>query len=171
MNPLLCKGFGVFAIAFGGSALFTLAKADIILNATDSLRSNAFVVYDWPLVLRRGAVIAADMPPVLADDFGEHAYVKVIRGLPGDEIVVLDDGVTCVAGYCAPPLIKDGAAWAPAIAPMVIPEGKYAVFGTSENSLDSRYDVIGLIPEETIHAAGFSVPFPQWEVLAGWFAK
>jgi len=62
MNPALKRGFGLFAISFGCSAMFTMSQADLILNSSDSLRASAFLVYEWPLVKRRGAVVAADMP-------------------------------------------------------------------------------------------------------------
>ena len=168
MNRALKRGFGIFAISFGCSAMFTLSQADLIINATDSLRSSAFLVYEWPLVKRRGAVIAADMPPLLAKDYGEHSYVKVIRGIPGDEISVNLAGETCVAGYCAPLMVENGKPWSPAIAVGVIPDGHYAVFGTAADSLDSRYGIIGLIPDHTIRATGFAIPFPEWEALVGW---
>lgn len=168
MNRSLRRGLGVFCVAFGCSAMFTLHKADVVINATDSLSDNAYLIYDWPLVLRRGVVISADMPRVLAVKFGEFQYVKVIRGVPGDAIVVAEDGTVCVADYCAEPLMRDGKAWAPSISGGIIPPDHYAVFGTSPESLDSRYGVIGLISVSTIQGAGFAIPFPDWEALAKW---
>lgn len=168
MNRCLKRGLGLFAVMFGCSAMFTLHKADLVLNATDSMIDDAYLVYEWPLVLRRGAVVSSDMPSVLAPKFGDFQFVKVIRGVPGDTIVVDEDGTVCVAGYCADPVLKDGKPWGPAISSGVIPADHYAVFGTSEDSLDSRYDVIGLIPAKTIRGTGFAIPFPKWEDLSEW---
>ena len=168
MNRCLRTGLGIFAVSFGCSALFTLHKADLVINATDSLSKNAYLVYEWPVVLVRGSVVSTDMPRILAAKFGDYQYVKVIRGLPGDTITVDEDGTVCVAGYCVEPLIEDGKPWAPAISSGVIPPDHYAVFGTAPHSLDSRYAVIGLISGSTIRGAGFSIPFPDWEDLASW---
>lgn len=168
MNRYLKRGLGLFALAFGGSAMFTLHNADIVINATDSMSQNAYLVYEWPVVLVRGSVVSTDMPPILSAKFGEYQFVKVIRGLPGDTITVDEHGTVCVAGYCVEPLIEDGKPWAPAISGGVIPPDHYAVFGTAPHSLDSRYEVIGLISGSTIRGAGFAIPFPEWEDLASW---
>lgn len=168
MNRYLRTGLGIFGVSVGCAALFTLHRADLVINATDSLSQNAYLVYEWPIVLMRGAVVSTDMPQILSAKFGDHRYVKIVRGLPGDTISVDEAGTVCVADYCVEPLIKNGEPWAPAISGGVIPPDHYAVFGTSPHSLDSRYDVIGLISGATIRGAGFAIPFPHWEDLASW---
>ncbi|WP_258028286.1 S26 family signal peptidase [Cereibacter sphaeroides] len=44
--------------------------------------------------------------------------------------------------------------FAPALAEGVIPDGHYAAFGSSADSLDSRYATVGLFARETIRAVG-----------------
>ena len=152
------RAFGYGPIIFGVGCIYVLDQFNLIMNASQSLDEPAFVVFEHPILLRRGAVIAAEMPEVLQDRFGEFQFVKRIGGLPGDEITINADGSPCVNDQCYPPWIKDGHPVAARIAPGVIPDGHYAVFGTSPDSLDSRYSVIGLISEDRLIGRGWPLP-------------
>ncbi len=157
------RAFGFGTICFGVGCIFVLDQFNIIMNASQSLDEPAFVVFEHPILLRRGAVVAAQMPEILQDRFGEYQFVKRIGGLPGDEITLDPDGSPCVNDQCYPLWIKDGEPVAARIAPGVIPDGHYAVFGTSPDSLDSRYSVIGLISEDRLIGRGWPLP-----VMADW---
>ena len=152
------RAFGYGTLCFGIGCIFVLDQFNIIMNASKSLDEPAFIVFEHPIWLRRGAVVAAQMPPVLQEKFGEYQYVKRIGGLPGDEITLDADGNPCVANQCYPLWTKDGDPVAPVIATGVIPEGHYALFGTSADSLDSRYGVIGLIAADQLIGRGWPLP-------------
>ncbi len=157
------RAFGFGTICFGVGCIFVLDQFNIIMNASQSLDEPAFVVFEHPILLRRGAVVAAQMPDVLQDRFGDYQFVKRIGGLPGDEITLDADGSPCVNDACYPLWIKDGQPVAARISPGVIPDGHYAVFGTSPDSLDSRYGVIGLISEDQLIGRGWPLP-----MIADW---
>ncbi len=157
------KVFGACTIFFGISCLFVLSQFDIVMNASRSLDEPAFVVFKHPILLRRGAVVVAEMPDALQDRLGEFAYVKRIGGVPGDEITLAADGNPCVNDICYPLWIKDDGPFAPGVTPGIIPPGHYALFGTAPDSLDSRYSIIGLIPEETLQGRGWPLP-----IMADW---
>lgn len=151
-------------LAFGCLCIFFLDRVDIVMNASTSLEDPAYLMLDHPMFLRRGAVVAADMPEALRARYDGFHYVKVIRGLPGQEITLDEAGNPCIDGFeCFPLLPKDGQPILPAIRPGVIPPDHYAVFGTSPDSLDSRYAAIGLIHKDDLIGRGIAVPWaPDW---------
>lgn len=157
------KVFGVGTLFFGVGCIFILDQCDIVLNASRSLEEPAYLMYERPVLLSYGVVVSAQMPDVLRSRFGEYQFVKRIGGMPGDEITLDAEGSPCVNDQCYPIWIKDGEPVADGIAPGVIPDGHYAVFGTSPDSLDSRYSVIGLISEDRLIGRGWPLP-----VMADW---
>lgn len=152
------KAFGVCTLLFAVACIFVLDQCDIVMNASGSLEEPAFLMYERPVLLSYGVVVSAQMPDVLRSRFGEYQFVKRIGGMPGDEITLNADGSPCVKDQCYPLWIKDGKPIATGIAPGVIPKGHYAVFGTSPDSLDSRYSVIGLIAEDQLLGRGWPLP-------------
>ena len=151
--------FGYYVLAFGR----------LVINETDSLPDNAFAMVTWPKVLQRGAIVAVEMPEALRQQYPDpHLFLtKRIVGLAGDEVAVEGDQI-CVAETCVEGNRKDGQLVAPLWTASVVPAGTIAIFGESKDSLDSRYDVIGAIPIETIEAVGFAIPFPHRTELAEW---
>lgn len=155
------RAFGLSCIGIGVFCLTMLDQVDIVVNATRSLEAKAFVLFDQPVMLQTGAVVAATMPDVLAEKFGEHLYVKKIGGLPGDTVTVLQDGTPCIRNVCYALARKDGAPLGPSLPEGVIPEGYYALFGDGETSLDSRYAAIGLISADKLRGRGWAIPWYQ----------
>lgn len=154
-------GYGL--IGFGCACILVLDRTDIVMNATHSLDEPAYLVVDTPIFLAEGALVAAEMPEVLADRFGEHLFVKRLGGLPGDLITLDEAGAPCVNGICYPIATKDGQPIGTPIRAGAIPEGHYALFGTAPESLDSRYMAIGLFSEEELRGRGWPLPFmPDW---------
>lgn len=151
--------FGYYVLAFGRLAM----------NATDSLPDNAFAMVTWPKVLKRGAIVAVEVPEAIGQHFaGQDVFLtKRIVGLAGDPITVEGNQI-CVAQTCVQGNLKDGQLVSPLWTASVVPQGTIAIFGESKDSLDSRYDIIGAIPIETIEAVGFAIPFPHWKKLAEW---
>ncbi|WP_171182386.1 S26 family signal peptidase [Ruegeria sp. HKCCD8929] len=144
-----------------------LAFGRVAINFTDSLPSNAFAMVTWPRPLWRGAVVAVYVPDVIADKFGEHEVylTKRIAGRPGD-VVRRDGDQICIGGTCVQGERKNGELVSPLWEADVVPPGTIAVLGDSTDSLDSRYQVIGAIPESDIVAVGFAIPFPHWTSFA-----
>ncbi|MEO1563948.1 MAG: S26 family signal peptidase [Pseudomonadota bacterium] len=157
------RALGYGTIFFGVGCIVVFDQFDIIMNASQSLDEPAFVLFEHPVFLRRGAVVAAAMPDVLHEQFGDYLFVKRIGGLPGDEITLDTDGSPCVNGQCYPLWLKDDEPVAARIEPGIIPDGHYAVFGNSPDSLDSRYSVVGLIAEDQLVGRGWPLPLmPDW---------
>ena len=153
------KAFGVCTLLFGVACIFVLDQCDIVLNASRSLEEPAYLMYERPVLLSYGVVVSARMPDALRSRFGEYQFVKRIGGMPGDEITLDADGSPCVNNICYPLWFKDSQPVADRIAPGVISDGHYAVFGTAPDSLDSRYDIIGLISEDRLIGRGWPLPF------------
>lgn len=169
MTGVARKAFGLGLIAAGFGTFFVMDQATLVLNASKSLPQNAFLIFDYPSQIRRGSVVAFDMPRILKDRYEDALFVKVVAGLPGDMIRRNHEGAPCINDACFPVQIVNDKPVADAIPEGRIPPGHYAVFGTAQNSLDSRYAVIGLMPESTLRGTGFAIPFPQWQRVAGWF--
>jgi hypothetical protein len=151
-------------LTFGCLTLFMLDQTDIVMNASHSLDEPAYLMLEHPILLGHGTVVSAQMPDVLQAKFEGLHFVKRIGGLPGEEITRDEDGAPCVVGYaCYPGLLENGIPIAPLLKPGIIPEGHYAVFGTSKDSLDSRYAVIGFISKDRLLGRGWPIPFmPDW---------
>ena len=156
--------FGWCLLVFGGLCIFLLDRVDIVMNASTSLEDPAYLMLEHPVVLTKGAVIAAKMPDPLKAKYDGFHYVKVIRGLPGDEVTLDGAGNPCIEDFeCFPLFRENGEPIAPAIKPGVIPADHFAVFGTSADSLDSRYDAIGLVHKDDLIGRGIALPWvPDW---------
>ncbi|TKA98394.1 signal peptidase I [Cereibacter changlensis] len=151
------------------AGFWALHTVRITLNGSSSLPDHAYVMWGWPKAIWRGAYIAAEPPEVYAERFRGFFFTKEVFGLPGDIISHDGAGAVCVRGSCFPLALKDGKPFAPALAEGVIPEGRYAAFGTSADSLDSRYAHIGLFPIERIAAVGVAANIiPHWKELKAW---
>ncbi|WP_226554732.1 S26 family signal peptidase [Celeribacter naphthalenivorans] len=160
---------GSMSAAIGFWALHDLR---ITLNGSDSLPENAFVMWTWPQVIWRGAVISAVPPEAYAEHFEGVYFTKRVIGKPGD-LITHDGGALCVetdeSKICFKAIEREGQAFAPLTAEGVIPAGMYAAFGTTENSLDSRYSTVGLFPKENIIAVGVGANWiPHWKEIKAW---
>jgi len=170
LKTMLRKGAGWSLIMTGCGTLMALDQLDIVVNGSDSLAGAAYIMWEQPRFLDHGTIVAAKMPAPLEERFGEHVFVKRIGGMPGDVIEVTVDGTACIEADCYPPMLKDGVPVSAPIEAQVIPEGYYALVGDAPDSLDSRYDVIGLMPEDQLVGRGWTLPwFPGWQEAAKWF--
>ena len=82
-----------------------------------------------------------------------HYYMKRVIGLPGDEIVIDNDGYVYINGYLLEePYISDrGLGECDIEFPFTVPENTYFLMGDHRStSIDSRSTVIGCIPTEQI---------------------
>lgn len=167
---LSLKNFAIVTgIAIILAGFWTLQFVRITLNGTASLPDNAYVMWTWPKRITYGTIISAPTPEVFEEVFGGYYFTKKVVGLPGDEISHSEDGSVCVNNKCFKLVEQDGEPFAPAISEGVIPEGKYAAFGDSEDSLDSRYQIVGLFAKDDIYAVGFGTNIiPHWTDIKAW---
>lgn len=162
------RGFMVLGTLFCLSGFWALNAFRLNINASTSMPDNAYLMWTWPKLVWRGAVIAALPPHAYADRFEGLYFTKRVLGMPGDRISHVD-GAVCVNGTCHPPVMRGDAPFAPPLPEGVIPPGMYAAFGISPDSLDSRYATIGLFPRDRIVAVGFGTNLvPNWKDLKAW---
>ena len=96
-------------------------------------------------------------------------YLKTVRGVPGMAVAVGADGTVSLDGV---PVGKakthalDGRALA-AVAPGVIPPGRYFLHAGHPDSHDSRYAEIGLVPRDRILGRAVALPDLPWLGLKG----
>ena len=96
-------------------------------------------------------------------------YLKTVRGLPGARVTVDADRLVRVDGVAlgrAKRHALDGRAL-DAIAPGVIPEGRYYLHGGHSDSHDSRYAEIGLVPRACLLGRAVALPDLPWLGLEG----
>ena len=96
-------------------------------------------------------------------------YLKTVLGVPGMRIEVGEDGTVRLDGVPAgraKTFALDGRPLA-AIAPGVIPPGRFYVHAGHVDSHDSRYAEIGLVPGERILGRAVAMPDVPWLGLDG----
>ncbi|MEP2780815.1 MAG: S26 family signal peptidase [Pseudoruegeria sp.] len=169
MATITRKIFGGVLVGLGLTAIYVLDRATIIFNVTTSLPENAFVVFDPPVPLVRGSIMAFQQPEALEDLFGDGLFVKRLVGKPGDEIIHREDGTPCIKNNCFPLETDSDGPRLKGLDAGVIPQDHFAVFGDSHDSLDSRYAMIGLVRRESLIGSGFAIPLPHWKEIANWF--
>ncbi len=96
-------------------------------------------------------------------------YLKTVRGLPGMAVAVAEDGTVFLDGVAvgrAKTHALDGRPLA-AIAPGVIPPGRYFLHAGHPDSHDSRYAEIGLVPRARLLGRAVALPDLPWLGLKG----
>ena len=96
-------------------------------------------------------------------------YLKTVRGLPGMTVAVAEDGTVFLDGVTvgrAKTHARDGRLLE-AIAPGVIPPGRYFLHADHPDSHDSRYAEIGLVPRARILGRAVALPDLPWIGLKG----
>ena len=96
-------------------------------------------------------------------------YLKTVRGVPGMAVAVSEDGTVFLDGVAvgrAKTHALDGRPLA-AIAPGVIPPGRYFLHADHPDSHDSRYAGIGLVPRSRILGRAIALPDLPWIGLKG----
>lgn len=130
------------------------ANYSLMFNRTGSLGNMAFWVTKGVLPTKVGEYIAFDPP---ANPYYSQSFVKIIGGVAGDQINVKGDTHE-VNGINLTVLTKTKKGDPLYPGPVgLIPEGQYFVYGTHERSYDSRYQKIGLIPQEKVIGRAFPI--------------
>lgn len=144
------------------------------VNYTDSLPDHAFItVKGWRTGLKHGDYVAYEFPtesPISPFRKGSH-MVKLVGGVPGDTVTMDEQGNFRVVraddskalqqlGGSVLATAKTHTKTGKPIKPGpvgVIPEGHYFVFAPHKDSLDSRYEITGWIPEANILGRTFPI--------------
>lgn len=147
---------------------YGLATVRITLNGSNSLPHNGYLMVTWPKILWRGAYVAINPPAVFAEIFDGVYFVKEVRGLDGDMIRHNSANEVCLQDECFELLEDRVEILRDPVGAGEIPEGMFAAFGTANNSLDSRYDVIGLFSRENVVAVGVPLRIPHWKEIKAW---
>lgn len=162
------SAFLVASILFLVPTYYSLAFGRVVLNGSDSLTSNAFLMVTWPKWVVQGSFVAMKMPDPLRAGLdleeGQAVYVKRVLGVAGDNVQHVGTSV-CLNDIC---LEQFDRASGPPLALWTgkdVPVGSIFVAGESASSLDSRYAVIGPRSTDEILAVGVPIAFPDWQTL------
>jgi len=158
-------GTGLLIVMVG---FYGLATVRITLNGSSSLPHNGYLMVTWPKVLWHGAYVAIKPPKAFKEIFEGAYFVKEVRGLNGDVIRHGLANEICLQDECYELLENRVALLQNPIAAGEIPQGRFAAFGTAANSLDSRYEVIGLFARKNIVAVGVPLRIPHWKEIEAW---
>ena len=152
-------------------AIAWLALASrVYVNASWSDGSWGYLVLPFPGTPQRGDAVLFDPPEAAGSPI---PYLKTVRGLPGEPVVVDKDRRVSVNGAflgIAKTHARDGRALEMA-RPGVIPPGHYYVHADHVDSHDSRYAEIGLVPRDRIRGRALALPDIRWLGLDGPLAK
>ena len=158
-------GLGMLIVIVG---FYGLATVRITLNGSSSLPHNGYLMVTWPKVLWHGAYVAIKPPTAFERIFEGAYFVKEVRGLNGDIIRHGKRDEICLQNACYELLENRADILQNPIESGEIPQGRFAAFGTAPNSLDSRYEVIGLFLRENIVAVGVPLRIPHWKEIKAW---
>jgi conjugal transfer pilin signal peptidase TrbI len=133
----------------------------IVWNLSESLPQHLFVI-EMGVKPQKGDLVAFkwvkdDSTPMNPYPYGT-TFVKILEGVPGD-VVVENKREFSIDGKSlgfAKQLSKKGQALQLGHVG-VIPPGSFYVRGTHRDSLDSRYDLLGLVREKDVLGRAFAV--------------
>jgi conjugal transfer pilin signal peptidase TrbI len=128
-------------------------------NATTSLHARVFLVVKHLQPQQRGEYVVFRWEGQGGFYRAGDWFTKIIAGVPGDRIEVAPDGLVLVGGRAigrAQPFSSKGMRLE-AIQPGVVPAGHFFVAGESEDSLDSRYKIVGLVPKERLVGRAYAL--------------
>jgi conjugal transfer pilin signal peptidase TrbI len=129
------------------------------INETPSLPQSIFIIHKNE-VPHKGDYIAFIVPPAAKKNFTnpDAILAKILVGVEGDRITVKDRivHVNGVAVGFAKPKSRKGEPLEP-ISEVVVGAGQFYVMGLHKDSLDSRYSMIGLVPQASIVGRAFPI--------------
>ena len=170
-RSVVMTSIGLFVLVVLG--FYTLAVGRVVLNGSDSLPDTAYFMVTWPKVIWRGSYVAVPAPSILKTDGADVVLVKRVAGIAGDKVEIKQNeanrDVICINTTCVEPYYQNGKAWSNFWKEKEIKFGWLGLLGTSPDSLDSRYDVIGGFDLSSVKAVGIPIPwFPTMERLREW---
>ena len=147
----LAAGLGALVVVVGGKAgAEALQRYRFALNETESLPNWAFVADQRLRNPRRGDLVVFRPPPTRFYPAG-MAFAKIVGGVPGDHVEVHGRSFFVAGRYVGEAKRRAQDGRAAAIGPSgVIPPGHYFLYTPHKDSLDSRYAMIGWVPQARI---------------------
>ncbi len=155
------------AVMIALAALWLAAASRVHVNASWS--DEAWGYAALPLFgedPKIGERVLFDPPAALAS---RAPYLKTVRGVPGMTVAVAEDGTVSLDGVAvgrAKSHALDGRRLE-AIAPGIVPPGRYFLHADHPDSHDSRYAEIGLVPRTRILGRAVALPDIPWLGLNG----
>jgi len=149
--------FLLAAALLGQSAASALQRYRFALNQTDSLPNWAFIADQGRRLPGRGDLVAFVPPPTRYFPPGT-VFAKRVAGVPGDLVEHRGRAFYINGRFVgrAKPRARDGRAIG--LGPEGrIPAGRYFVYAPHPDSLDSRYDLVGWIPQSRILGRAWAV--------------
>jgi conjugal transfer pilin signal peptidase TrbI len=120
------------------------------INVTESLPQKVFIVTKFNHHVERGDYMSFVWHGTAHYRKGFN-FVKIVRGVPGDTVSFIGRDVYVNGQFVAQAKPKSLKGEPLELGPSgVIPLGKYFVYATNKDSLDSRYALTGWIDEKNI---------------------
>jgi conjugal transfer pilin signal peptidase TrbI len=127
------------------------------INVTESLPEKAFLVTKLDRTLHRGDYVSFTWHGAGPYQQGLE-FVKIVRGLPGDTVEFKGRDVFINGQYIATAKEYSRQKRPLALGPEgVIPQGRYFVFASHHDSLDSRYALTGWIDEKNVIGRAYPI--------------
>jgi len=156
--------YSIGVVAFWACLTMASETYQIGINLTNSLPHKIILIHKYPPhkmpPIKRGDLVIFHWEhPQKKDwypDYDQARWIKIVAGVPGD-VVSQEGDRYYVEGIFVGELKKESKKGIP-LEPGptgVLPEGYYYLYGTNENSLDSRYRIIGWVPKEKIIGKGY----------------
>ena len=133
--------------------------ATLAVNYTKSLHYRLFVVVKHPpATLKNGDFVYLKFPGHTFFS-PEDLFMKVVRGVPGDELITKGREIYLNGAIIA--RAKEKSRLGDPLSPLhfsgKIPEGKLFLLGEQNDSYDSRYEDIGLVDSKLILGTGYPI--------------
>ena len=155
------------AVMIALAALWLAAASRVHVNASWSDQAWGYAAF--PLFgedPRIGDRVLFEPPAAVGS---KVPYLKTVRGLPGMAVAVAEDGTVSLDGVAVGRAKSHALDGRPleAIAPGIVPPGRYFLHADHPDSHDSRYAGIGLVPRSRILGRAIALPDLPWLGLKG----
>ena len=160
-RPPVERGHIALVLLIGLATLWLLILCHVHFNASWSDDAWGYLVLPLWVEPKLGDRVLFEPPDAVHSPV---PYVKTVRGLPGAVVTFGADRTVRVGGTAlgrAKAHALDGRPLE-AIAPGIVPPGRYYLHAEHPDSHDSRYAEIGLVPRARILGRAFALPDIAW---------
>lgn len=127
------------------------------INITNSLPQTVFLVTKFDQQLKRGNYLSFSWRGAFPYPEGVE-FIKIVKGVPGDVVSYKGREVFINGEYVATAKQFSQSRMALELGPSgVIPEGKFFVYATHPDSLDSRYALTGFIDRTAVRGRAYPI--------------
>ena len=144
-----------YTILFALSLCALFCKYSFAVNTDESSQYTLFLVEKGKLPKKANDYIVFHAPK---NSRYKTQFVKKIAGMPGDKVSVIGKSFFISGKFIGTAKDTDSNGNSVEILKsVVIPKASYFVYSTKENSYDSKYEEIGLIPSSAIVGRAISI--------------